>query len=95
MIISVDEKLKSICKEIKEANKTLEEWIETECSDEFENFPYAGGFEAIEKAFCFSYYSDDGNEYIFQITLEDVNDILSDKLKQIKANDEINIFDVS
>jgi hypothetical protein len=92
MIITVDEKLRSICIEIKKTGKTLQEWIDTECSDEFYDLPYAGGFEAIEKAFCFSYFSKSGNEYIFQISLNDIERILSGELKEIKTNNEVNIF---
>jgi hypothetical protein len=94
MMINVDEKLKKICKEIKDSDKTLQEWMDTETSNQFDEFPYAGGFEAIEQAFWFSYYADDGDEYVFRIDLDEIESILSGNIKQIKTRDDINIFDV-
>ena len=46
-----------------------------ESCDMFQEAPYVGGFESIENAFCFSVYDEDGTEYWFQLTLEEIKQV--------------------
>ena len=81
MDLVIDDKFKKICKSIIDENKAESEWAEIESGDMFQDDPYNGGYDADEEAFCFSYYHPNGNEYWFQITIKEVNQILGGTLK--------------
>jgi len=38
----------------------------------FQTEHYSGGYDATEAAFCFSHYREDGSEWWFQLSLDDV-----------------------
>lgn len=80
MKIPPDAEFVEICGEIQAENLTVAEWREIESDDMFQSEHFCGGFEAIEDAFCFSYYSPDGPEYWFQITLEEAQRIAAGEL---------------
>lgn len=75
MKIAVTEDLRSIAKEIMSADKTDEEWAEIESDDMFQAPSLTGGFDATERAFCFSLYTEDGLELWFQVTTEELRRI--------------------
>lgn len=79
--IHIDEQLLSICSDILRENLSVEEWTKNESDDEFQTENYEGGFDGTEKQFVFSFY--DGNEYWFQMTLQQVKEISSGKLKSV------------
>ena len=83
MYHKIDEDLKSICNQIIDANKTIEEWAEIESDDMFQVGNYEGGFDATEMMFCFSLYKD-GKEYWFQIPLNGIGDIIKGKMGEIE-----------
>jgi hypothetical protein len=83
MFISVDETFRRICEEILASGLSEREWAERESSDWFQDGPYCGGFEAIEKAFCFSYHTADGTEYWFQVTPDEVEQVSQGVLTRI------------
>ena len=64
-----------ICQSILSQNLTELEWADMESCDMFQEAPYVGGFESIENAFCFSVYDEDGAEYWFQLTLEEIKQV--------------------
>ena len=66
MDINIGKNFVEICSQIIELNKSLEEWMRVESDDYFQTESYEGGFDATEKAFCFSYYTPSGEEYWFQ-----------------------------
>jgi hypothetical protein len=72
-----------ICHSIVEENLTESEWAEVESCDMFQNGPYIGGFEAIENAFCFSFYDENGVEYWFQMTLEEIKSVADGSVKEV------------
>ena len=80
----IDKELLGICMQIVNAKKTKVEWASIESDDYFQNEPYEGGFDATEDAFCFSYYAPDDEEYWFQLTLEEIQDISSGNILIIK-----------
>ncbi|KPA31370.1 Uncharacterized protein AMR50_4060, partial [Leptospira interrogans] len=43
-----------------------------------------GGYDSIENAFTFSYYDIKNIEWWFQITLDEIDKILSGEIQQIK-----------
>jgi len=53
-------------------NKSLPEWEEIESDDMFQTDIYVGGFDGTEMEFCFSVFEEDGNEYWFQISIDDI-----------------------
>lgn len=79
MQIIVDDELRGIAREIVAANRSLTELRDTESCDEFQTEHYAGGFEALEDAFCFSFYGPAG-ELWFQLTAEDAVAIAEGRL---------------
>lgn len=74
MLIPIEEELRAIAREIVAEDKSLEEWAEVESDDMFSEGRYAGGFEALESEFCFSYYGEDGERW-FQLSLAQVREI--------------------
>jgi hypothetical protein len=74
-----DYELLSICSEIAEYDKSLEEWKKVESSDQFQTAHYCGGFESDEDAFWFSYYDDTGKEYYFKLTIDEAKNIAANK----------------
>jgi hypothetical protein len=66
---------RSLCREIVAENQTEEEWAEMESDDMFQSESYVGGYDADEEAFCFSHYAPDGEEYWFQVTLPEVQEV--------------------
>jgi len=84
MKMLISEELKSIFYEINEENKSLSEWAEIESDDMFQTKNYCGGFDAIENAFCFSYYDENNKEYWFQLSLDEVAKAIKDEIKEIE-----------
>jgi hypothetical protein len=73
-----------ICKEIISEKKSLGEWAEIESDDMFQIDNYLGGFDATEMAFCFSIFVAE-KEYWFQISLDDVKNIIDGKHTEIEV----------
>lgn len=83
MKIAVDNEFLSICKNIIQENKDIEDWRLVEADDYFISENYEGGFDATEDAFCFSYYDFNKQEWWFQLTLEEVDQVLTREMKEI------------
>jgi len=79
MDIPVTEEFVSILKRIESECRNPEEWAEVESDDMFQSDNFVGGFDADEAAFCFSYFDKNGDEYWFQFTLSDVQELLAGK----------------
>lgn len=75
MIIRIDKNLKEIAQEIIKENLTESEWSERESCDWFQKDNIVGGYDKDENAFCFSYYDENNDEYWFQLTMNEVNEI--------------------
>ncbi len=74
-----------IADEIIKENKSLDEWAEIESCDMFQEGNYVGGFDSVEMEFTFSYYSNDDDEYWFQLSLDDIIKVKSRELKDVQA----------
>ena len=85
MKLNIDKELKKVLWKINQENKSDVEWAEIESSDLFQTDSYCGGYDADEKAFCFSYYSLDGKEYWFQFSLAEVSKALSGTLLDFES----------
>ena len=83
----IDKELLEICKKISNKNKSDDEWALIESDDMFQSKYYEGGYDATEEAFCFSYYSHDGKEYWFQLTLEEVYEIIGGSITNISLRE--------
>ncbi|MCH9693459.1 MAG: hypothetical protein K0U72_03025 [Gammaproteobacteria bacterium] len=70
MQIPTNENLRSICREISDKEFSVEQWAKIESSDMFQSDGFCGGFDADERAFLFSWYAADQNEYWFQLSIE-------------------------
>ena len=79
----IDPELLQICKEIQVEDKKLPEWSEIESGDWFQTEKYRGGFEAEEQAFTFSYYDKNGEEFWFQIEMDEVGKIVDGQINEI------------
>ncbi len=85
MKITINDDFRSICKQIQDENRTLEQWAEHESDDMFQAGGFKGGFNPLESEFCFSYHDTEGNEHWVQIPLDDVPKILSGELNEIEG----------
>ncbi len=84
-VIQLDDEFVGICREIVGRNLSEPEWAEIESDDEFQSVAYRGGFDATEKAFCFSYYDEDSREYWFQLSLAEVHQVAAGALCETAA----------
>lgn len=85
--LKVDEELLEICRQIETENRTDEEWIGYESSDQFQSSKFCGGYDAIEQEFTFSYYDEDGKEWWFQFSLYQVPQMLGGELQYLDLNE--------
>lgn len=85
MRITVDDELKQICKNIVSENLNLSQWQEIESEDIFQTKHYCGGFDATENAFCLSYFNSENQELWFQLTIDEVQKILSGEIFEFNA----------
>jgi hypothetical protein len=76
MIVHVTDEFLTLCQEIIDRKLSIEGWRLIESSDMFQSSSFSGGFDAIEDAFCFSYFDENGKEYWFQIDLAEVEQIV-------------------
>jgi len=84
VVIAVFDTLRSVCRDIRSESKSDDEWSLIESDDMFQRDGIEGGYDADERAFCFSTWIG-GSEYWFQLTLADVEKILDYELDQIKV----------
>jgi len=84
MRMRVEGELLEICRGIVNRHMSEREWAARESDDIFQSKSYSGGFDATERAFCFSFYSGDGREYWFQLSLSEVEDVVRGLLAQIE-----------
>jgi hypothetical protein len=89
MKLLIDQELIEILQSIREKGLTIKQWQEIESSDMFQSEHFTGGFDAIENAFCFSFFSEE-KEYWFQVTLEQIDEILNKRVSfiQMTLSDE-------
>ena len=66
-----DAEFVAICLQIADTGWTDEDWAERESDDWFQTSNLCGGYDADEKAFCFSYYDTSGCEWWFQVSVQD------------------------
>jgi len=83
--IDIDNELRGIFVEISKEAKSQAQWAETESGDTFQSERYCGGFDADEGEFIFSYYAEDGEEYWFHFSLEDVPRVLEYQITGFEA----------
>lgn len=69
----------ALCKSILAVGKSVSEWALVESDDMFQVGPYEGGFDAGEAEFCFEVIID-GDEFWFQVPLEQITQIASGAL---------------
>jgi hypothetical protein len=85
MKITVTDEFRSICQEITKENRSIEKWAAVESDDMFQTESYCGGYDSDEGAFCFSCYDSHGNEYYFQLSLEEIEKVLNYELTDFDA----------
>jgi hypothetical protein len=83
-VLPVDADLAAIVADIIGANRTDSEWGAVESDDMFERGRYVGGYEAVERAFTFSFQADD-SELWLQITLDEARAIAAGRQKAVRA----------
>ena len=84
MDILVNQEFILICEEILEGKRTEEEWAEFESDDMFQSKSFIGGYDADEMAFCFSYYNENGEEFWFQLTLAEIEKVVTGELLKLQ-----------
>ncbi|WP_061227142.1 hypothetical protein [Leptospira interrogans] len=84
MNIGIDDELNSLLRIIIKESNDHNYWADRESCDLFQTARYWGGYDSIENAFTFSYYDIKNIEWWFQITLDEIDKILSGEIQQIK-----------
>ena len=85
MTLPIPNDLVLVCQQIIRENKSDDQWSEIESGDMFQQGSIHGGYEALERAFCFSYYAPTGEELWFQITLPEVEQIVNGQKQSVEA----------
>jgi len=83
MDLVIDKEFRKICSEIISEHKTEDEWAAIESDDMFQTTNYCGGYDTTEMAFCFSYYNKKENEFWFQLTLAEINEVSNGAIQKI------------
>ena len=86
MNLTIDGEFRKICSEIALEDRAIDEWSQIESDDMFQSRHYEGGFDADEREFCFSYFSSDGVEYWFQVSLEQVKEIAAGSVNSLEVS---------
>jgi hypothetical protein len=84
MVISVDDELRAICRDLLADGFSAVEWAEREADDCVQTDHYEGGYSADEEAFVFTRYAEDG-EVWFQFTLREAGAIAMNTLNELPA----------
>jgi hypothetical protein len=84
LTITVDEELRTICRDLLAEGWSESEWALREADDWIQSDRYEGGFDADESAFIFSHYAESG-ELWFQFTLEEAKTIADGSLLELPA----------
>lgn len=84
MILTVTEELLSIFREIRSENKCLSDWALIESDDTFQTDHFIGGFDATENEFCFAYRPNADEEFLFQLSLDEIHRILKAEKGEIE-----------
>lgn len=71
-LLPITPAFRACCAAIVAEARSLDAWALVASDDMFQIGQFEGGFDAIERAFCFSYYDPQGNEFWFQLTLAEV-----------------------
>lgn len=85
MDLPVPADLRVICREIVAEGKTDDEWSEVEADDWFQTDTVTGGYDALERAFTFSYHVPEGGELWLQLTLEEAARVAEGELNVVDA----------
>ncbi len=85
MKLAVTAELLEICAQIVAERKTAEQWAAIESDDMFQSQNLVGGFDAAEMSFTFSQYDAAGDEYWFQLTLDEIQDLARGRVTSIDA----------
>ncbi|WP_299214666.1 hypothetical protein [uncultured Aquimarina sp.] len=84
MKLKVDPEFKEVCKEIVNRELTIFQCELIESYDMFQTDNYNGGFDATESEFCFSYYDQNKREYWFQVSLSNIEKILTNDIEELE-----------
>jgi len=82
--LKVNNDLLGILNKINSESKTIEQWRENESSDMYQTSNYCGGFDSIENEFTFSYYDEKSTEYWFQLSLDNIDKLISGQITEIE-----------
>jgi hypothetical protein len=80
MQIKVDEELRGILRQLAASNRSEDEWSLIESDDMFQSEHFVGGFDATERAFCFSFFSESDGEYWFQFPLSVISPAIDGRI---------------
>lgn len=80
----IDNVFIGICKQILSKNLSIQAWSFIESCDEFQTENYCGGFDATENQFTFSYFNEKKEEFWFQLSLDEITQIVSGRKKEIQ-----------
>jgi hypothetical protein len=83
--LEVDEDLVLIAQEIVGLDLTPDEWSARASDDEFQRGRYVGGYDAVERAFCFGASRPNRSELWFQFDLAEAAAIASGAVTGVRA----------
>jgi hypothetical protein len=85
MMLTLHADFRAIATEIVDEGKTIDEWAEIESDDMFQRGAYCGGFDATEMQFTFSFFDPGGREFWFQLSLADLNEVATGRIRDVAA----------
>lgn len=84
LVCPIPDEIMPVLEQIAHDDKNENEWALTESKDMLQTEHFTGVFDSMEHVFCFS-YRDGGDEYWFQLSLDEVGRIVDGKSSTINV----------
>ncbi len=85
MRLTLGNEFKSLAERIIAFMASEPRWREFEADDLFQSPTYCGGYDITERAYTFSHYDSDGNEWWFQLSPSQISEVAAGHLLHVEA----------
>lgn len=80
-----DTQLSMLCRQIASLNQSSDGWSDAALNERVQTDQYVGWYESAAEEFCFSYFAPGGEEYWFELMLDEVSAIAAGEERTVVA----------